>query len=437
MRFSCKKCNAKYAIADEKIRGKVVKIRCKHCGQVMVVRDAGRLSVPPIEAPKAGLTTSAVASSAVAKSELPVSLVPEPALPQSVAPPSDEFSSDGPASNQIDEQGIPPEAGPSQEFAQAFKGLYASGQPRTGPIEQDDGRGRGEPAQRAPVWYYGLDGAEEGPFTSLEIEERIRLGSITRDHFVWREGLDDWTPVEKTFGVAAFLKKIPSETRDTQEPSAIDAIVDEPRKLAPSSRAEWFEEPLPQTKDDHRLPSAGEPKRDRITKAVADDQQQKRAEQKRPQAPAPAEDFLADRIASLRDELTEAPVAAVSTTREISTGEHNLRRASERFFESGETRAPPSELLPPSPIVDAGLVAAELHAESLHEEHADSIPPFTEAEHPASSDSAIIRYAGVHSTGRRISMALIGVLFVVLMAGGVLALVLRKDFFNNNQLVSD
>jgi predicted Zn finger-like uncharacterized protein len=38
MKIVCESCQAKYSIADEKVSGKVFKIRCKRCGEVIVVR---------------------------------------------------------------------------------------------------------------------------------------------------------------------------------------------------------------------------------------------------------------------------------------------------------------------------------------------------------------------------------------------------------------
>src|ERR1043165_9676980 len=37
MKVSCQACGAKYTIADDKVRGRKVKIRCKSCGTPMVV----------------------------------------------------------------------------------------------------------------------------------------------------------------------------------------------------------------------------------------------------------------------------------------------------------------------------------------------------------------------------------------------------------------
>lgn len=53
MKISCQSCEAKYTIADEKVRGKVVKIRCKKCGTAIVVKGT--------EPPAAGAAQAAAA----------------------------------------------------------------------------------------------------------------------------------------------------------------------------------------------------------------------------------------------------------------------------------------------------------------------------------------------------------------------------------------
>jgi predicted Zn finger-like uncharacterized protein len=37
MKIACEACGAKYTIADDKVRGRKVKIRCKGCGTPIVV----------------------------------------------------------------------------------------------------------------------------------------------------------------------------------------------------------------------------------------------------------------------------------------------------------------------------------------------------------------------------------------------------------------
>ena len=45
MKIICDSCGTKYSISDDKVRGKVFKIRCKKCSHIIVVRGgetAGR-----------------------------------------------------------------------------------------------------------------------------------------------------------------------------------------------------------------------------------------------------------------------------------------------------------------------------------------------------------------------------------------------------------
>lgn len=39
MKFFCDSCSTKYSISDEKVRGKVLKVRCKNCGHVITVQE--------------------------------------------------------------------------------------------------------------------------------------------------------------------------------------------------------------------------------------------------------------------------------------------------------------------------------------------------------------------------------------------------------------
>ena len=50
MKIECDKCGAKYSIADEKVRGKTFKIRCKRCSNVIIVRDKASAEDKAVEA---------------------------------------------------------------------------------------------------------------------------------------------------------------------------------------------------------------------------------------------------------------------------------------------------------------------------------------------------------------------------------------------------
>jgi predicted Zn finger-like uncharacterized protein len=57
MKIVCDSCGAKYSIADEKVAGKVFKIRCKRCSQVIVVKgnEGGAEAAPAAPAPGEGV----------------------------------------------------------------------------------------------------------------------------------------------------------------------------------------------------------------------------------------------------------------------------------------------------------------------------------------------------------------------------------------------
>ena len=52
MKFTCDHCSTRYTLSDEKVRNKVLKIRCKVCENIMVVRDpnAGQPAPKPLAA---------------------------------------------------------------------------------------------------------------------------------------------------------------------------------------------------------------------------------------------------------------------------------------------------------------------------------------------------------------------------------------------------
>jgi predicted Zn finger-like uncharacterized protein len=54
MKVTCQSCQAKYTIADEKVRGKVAKIRCKKCGTTIIVDGNDPATAAMAEAPGSG-----------------------------------------------------------------------------------------------------------------------------------------------------------------------------------------------------------------------------------------------------------------------------------------------------------------------------------------------------------------------------------------------
>src|SRR5512141_1944450 len=43
MKFVCDRCQTRYSIADEKVRQKILRIRCKTCGNVILVQESAAI----------------------------------------------------------------------------------------------------------------------------------------------------------------------------------------------------------------------------------------------------------------------------------------------------------------------------------------------------------------------------------------------------------
>ncbi len=43
-------------------------------------------------------------------------------------------------------------------------------------------------------WYYADEGVQVGPLTETEFEDLVRIGKITDETIVWRDGLSEWQP---------------------------------------------------------------------------------------------------------------------------------------------------------------------------------------------------------------------------------------------------
>ena len=54
MKVTCQSCQAKYTIADEKVRGKVAKIRCKKCGTTIIVNGSDDTNAQASDAAQSG-----------------------------------------------------------------------------------------------------------------------------------------------------------------------------------------------------------------------------------------------------------------------------------------------------------------------------------------------------------------------------------------------
>lgn len=148
MKFVCDRCQTRYSIADEKVRQKILRIRCKTCGNVIVVQ--GERGVPssagPAAPPRPPVGQTKIPTSDVAKPAIP----PPPPLPTSAASP--------PA-------------------------------PLGGDVE----------------WYVSVNGTQAGPFSRTDAAKRIVTAKAGQPVHVWKDGMSAWKPAREVSVIAREL----------------------------------------------------------------------------------------------------------------------------------------------------------------------------------------------------------------------------------------
>lgn len=160
MNVSCTSCSARYAIPDEKLRGKKVKITCKHCGTGIIV-DGTKLDGP------AAIPT-------------PTAEPPNHAQPAVAAParaPAPTTPATAPAA-------VAPTAAPAPPAPALAPAAVAA------PAAAARGRAAPGPAEAQFDIAYPDDRQETLGLAALV--ERYADGSLTDDAFLWREGMPDW-----------------------------------------------------------------------------------------------------------------------------------------------------------------------------------------------------------------------------------------------------
>lgn len=155
MKFACGHCGAKYQISDEKVRGKVLTVRCKRCQGKVRVREGlpegpgGIVTAPVIESPPAAQPSAA----SVAAERT----VTAPSPRAAAAPVDDGF----------------------HDEATRLGGPSAAPAPT--------------PAEPPEVdWYVALDGVQSGPFFLAQLKAKWAAGELGPRHYVWNEHFSNW-----------------------------------------------------------------------------------------------------------------------------------------------------------------------------------------------------------------------------------------------------
>ncbi len=182
MRFVCDSCRAQYMISDDKVGANGVKVRCKKCGNVIVVRR-------PQEA--------------AAEAETALRGLEESAPPPAPDGPTGENS----IFSDVDDEEI------GAAFESALGERHDAPAPEA-PEEPPPAMEANVPAvsdgpPRALDWYVAIDEKQTGPLTPEAIREYWDRGEIGPDSLTWRQGFEDWVPLSEVSELAAWLAPRP------------------------------------------------------------------------------------------------------------------------------------------------------------------------------------------------------------------------------------
>jgi len=236
LKFLCDNCKAKYQIADEKVAGKTVRMKCRKCGHQIEVRAAVTETSVSTSPPMAHAAGGSDAPRPVAKSSLATSL-----------------------------SAAKPRAPMGQAQAPAASALAGAFQRTVQDAPQSSSFGQSGSSLELSVtdeWYVAINGVPVGPVRISELRRKAASGAVTEDSLCWQEGLEEWRPVRSIPELAAIVREAaqgnrpslvsppPTEGRGSSPPRAPQpqrpAAPTAPPRSPEPPRASPFEAPRPQ-----------------------------------------------------------------------------------------------------------------------------------------------------------------------------------------------
>jgi predicted Zn finger-like uncharacterized protein len=190
MKFLCDNCKAKYQIADEKIAGRTLRMKCRRCEHDIVIR--GKRSAQASQS-----TGQASQSSAQASGSAPATS--SKARPQPGTGSSQQVQGAGQTAPQGQDARTSSVSRKPEGLGADFRRQVATGS------EQHDGQGSAP--STLDQWHVAIRDVPVGPVRRDELARKIGTGAVTRDSLVWREGFDDWRPLRDVPELVPLLRQ--------------------------------------------------------------------------------------------------------------------------------------------------------------------------------------------------------------------------------------
>jgi predicted Zn finger-like uncharacterized protein len=239
MKFTCDSCGAQYMISDDKVGPNGVKVRCKKCQHVVLVRRPAEVAAPAKPA----------ASGA------------EPGLDTELGNAFESMLGGSPA------PGAASAAAQDHESTQLMSGEDAA------KIAGAGVNGAAGPAALQTEWYVAIGEVQVGPLPLPDVKRKWEAGDVGPDSLVWRPGMGDWAPLSTVSELASALAPVPQARSRAAAQRAATGMA---RSTEPTPVAPRKEEPT------------WKPAGASALAALANEEIASRAEAARPAAPRPA-----------------------------------------------------------------------------------------------------------------------------------------------------
>jgi predicted Zn finger-like uncharacterized protein len=197
MKFLCGNCKAKYQIADEKVTGRTLRMKCRRCGHDILIDGH---NMPQASAPH----PTPQPQSQPRRTGSTVSVMPGPGRAGSGAHPMPSRGGGGGGGGGGGAAGA---AAPSLP-----RPLAARGKPPNA-LSADFRRHVAAPPEvpqrSAPydMWHVAIQDVPVGPMTRDELARKVESGAVSADSLCWREGMDDWRALGELPELAQVLRR--------------------------------------------------------------------------------------------------------------------------------------------------------------------------------------------------------------------------------------
>lgn len=204
MKVQCGQCPAKYAVSDERVQDKKVRIHCKRCGASIVVDG----KVEP------ALVTSTPARRSVRPASSPPESPPPPVRePESQRSPRPVAHTimgglEAPVAERLRSRSQPP---PRPMRSPASPYVPAEEAPRTGMPANHRGLTDPPPGAQEDRWRVALTKQDLRWMTTSEIVQAYHAGAVKLETFVFRTGMPTWVTLLEVPEVAEALSETGSD----------------------------------------------------------------------------------------------------------------------------------------------------------------------------------------------------------------------------------